>query len=32
MAANPGVNIINDESSPEAVAELRVMNEAGNII
>ena len=31
MAANPGVNIINDESSPEAVAKLRAMNEAGNI-
>lgn len=31
MAANPGVKIINDESSPEAVAKLRAMNEAGNI-
>jgi putative spermidine/putrescine transport system substrate-binding protein len=31
MAENPGVNIINDESSPEAVAKLRAMNEAGNI-
>ena len=31
MAANPGVNIINDESSAEAVAKLRAMNEAGNI-
>ncbi len=31
MANNPGVNIINDESSPEAVAKLRAMNEAGNI-
>jgi putative spermidine/putrescine transport system substrate-binding protein len=31
MAANSGVNIINDESSPEAVAKLRAMNEAGNI-
>ncbi len=31
MAANPDVNIINDESSPEAVAKLRAMNEAGNI-
>lgn len=26
-----GINIINDESSPEAVAKLRAMNEAGNI-
>ena len=31
MAKNPGVNIINDESSPEAVAKLRAMDEAGNI-
>ena len=31
MAANPDVNIINDESSPEAVAKLRAMNEANNI-
>ncbi len=31
MAKNPGVNIINDESSPEGVAKLRAMNEAGNI-
>lgn len=31
MAANPDVKIINDESSPEAVAKLRAMNEAGNI-
>ncbi|MEM1315548.1 MAG: extracellular solute-binding protein [Pseudomonadota bacterium] len=31
MAANPGVNIINDESSAEAVAKLRAMNEAGNV-
>ncbi len=31
MAANPGVNIIWDESSNEAVAKLRAMNEAGNI-
>lgn len=31
MELNPGVNIINDESSPEAVAKLRAMNEAGNI-
>lgn len=30
MAANPGVNIINDESSPQAVAKLRAMAEAGN--
>ncbi|MEM8869407.1 MAG: extracellular solute-binding protein [Pseudomonadota bacterium] len=28
---NTGVSIINDESSPEAVAKLRAMNEAGNI-
>ncbi|MEM6463930.1 MAG: extracellular solute-binding protein [Pseudomonadota bacterium] len=31
MELNPDVNIINDESSPEAVAKLRAMNEAGNI-
>lgn len=31
MAANPGINIINDESSAEAVAKLRAMNEAGNV-
>ncbi|WP_235913146.1 extracellular solute-binding protein [Oceanomicrobium pacificus] len=31
MEANPDVNIINDESSAEAVAKLRAMNEAGNI-
>lgn len=31
MAANPSVNIINDESSGEAVAKLRAMSEAGNI-
>ncbi|WGW03978.1 extracellular solute-binding protein [Tropicibacter oceani] len=31
MAANPGVTIIWDESSAEAVAKLRAMNEAGNI-
>ncbi|MGB7262220.1 MAG: extracellular solute-binding protein [Albidovulum sp.] len=31
MAANPGVSIINDESSSEAVAKLRAMNEAGNV-
>ncbi|MCB1366064.1 MAG: extracellular solute-binding protein [Rhodobacteraceae bacterium] len=31
MAANPDIQIINDESSPEAVAKLRAMNEAGNV-
>lgn len=31
MAANPDVTIINDESSAEAVAKLRAMNEAGNV-
>jgi putative spermidine/putrescine transport system substrate-binding protein len=31
MAANPGVRIINDESSNEAVAKLRAMSEAGNL-
>jgi len=31
MAKNPGVNIINDTSSNEAVAKLRAMNEAGNV-
>ncbi len=31
MAKNPDVKIINDESSPEAVAKLRAMNEAGNV-
>ena len=31
MEMNPGVNIINDESSAEAVARLRAMNEAGNV-
>lgn len=31
MAKNPGVNIINDESAPEAVAKLRAMNEADNV-
>ncbi|WP_417669208.1 extracellular solute-binding protein [Roseibium sp.] len=31
MAANPDVNIINDESSAEAVAKLRAMKEAGNV-
>ncbi len=30
-AANTGVNIIHDESSNEAVAKLRAMNEAGNV-
>lgn len=30
-AANTGVTIINDESSAEAVAKLRAMNEAGNV-
>jgi putative spermidine/putrescine transport system substrate-binding protein len=30
-SANTGVTIINDESSAEAVAKLRAMNEAGNI-
>ena len=30
MAKNPGVNVINDESSAEAVAKLRAMAEAGN--
>jgi putative spermidine/putrescine transport system substrate-binding protein len=29
--ANTGVTIINDESSSEAVAKLRAMNEAGNV-
>lgn len=31
MEKNPDINIINDESSNEAVAKLRAMNEAGNI-
>ncbi|MFQ5623813.1 MAG: extracellular solute-binding protein [Paracoccaceae bacterium] len=31
MANNPGVTIINDESSAEAVAKLRAMHEAGNV-
>lgn len=31
MAKNPDINIINDESSAEAVAKLRAMNEAGNV-
>lgn len=30
-SANTGVTIVNDESSAEAVAKLRAMNEAGNI-
>ena len=31
MKANPGVNIINDESAAEAIAKMRAMKEAGNI-
>ena len=31
MKANPHVKIVNDDSSNEAVAKLRAMNEAGNI-
>jgi len=31
MAANPGINIINDDSSGVAVAKLRAMKEAGNV-
>jgi len=31
VAENPDVTVIWDESSPEAVAKLRAMNEAGNI-
>ncbi len=31
MANNPDVTIINDDSSAEAVAKLRAMNEAGNV-
>ncbi|GAA0786893.1 extracellular solute-binding protein [Roseibium denhamense] len=31
MEANPDINIIWDESSNEAVAKLRAMNEAGNV-
>ncbi|KUJ80100.1 extracellular solute-binding protein [Ruegeria profundi] len=31
MEMNPGLTIVWDESSPEAVAKLRAMNEAGNI-
>lgn len=30
-SADTGVTIINDESSPEAVAKMRAMNEAGNV-
>lgn len=31
MAKNPDVTIVNDESSAEAVAKLRAMDEAGNV-
>ena len=31
MKMNPDINIINDESSAEAVAKLRAMNEANNV-
>ena len=31
MAKNPGIKIINDDSSAEAVAKIRAMNEAGNV-
>ncbi|MDF1721486.1 MAG: ABC transporter substrate-binding protein [Minwuia sp.] len=31
MAKNPGIKIINDDSSNAAVAKLRAMNEAGNV-
>jgi putative spermidine/putrescine transport system substrate-binding protein len=31
MAANPGIKIINDDSSAEAVAKIRAMNEAGKV-
>lgn len=31
LAANPGVSIINDESSKSAVAKMRAMEEAGNV-
>ncbi|WP_413719405.1 extracellular solute-binding protein [Silicimonas sp. MF1-12-2] len=31
IASNPGVSVVWDESSAEAVAKLRAMNEAGNI-
>ena len=31
MAMNPGIKIINDDSSAEAVAKLRAMNEVGNV-
>ena len=31
MKLNPGIKIINDDSSAEAVAKLRAMNEVGNV-
>lgn len=31
IASNPGISVVWDESSAEAVAKLRAMNEAGNI-
>lgn len=31
MKANPGIKIVNDDSSPEAVAKLRAMNEVNNV-
>ena len=31
MAANPAIKIINDDSSAEAVAKIRAMNEAGKV-
>ena len=31
MKTHPGINIINDDSSNEAVAKLRAMNEVGNV-
>jgi len=31
MAMNPDIKIINDDSSAEAVAKIRAMNEAGNV-
>ncbi len=31
MAANPGINIVNEDASNEAVAKLRAQSEAGNI-
>ena len=31
MAANPGINILNDDSASEGVAKLRAQTEAGNI-